>query len=188
MDTPNQEQTVITPAVDGLENEATTHIPDQGEIEQALDLGNRQVLGTQMRTETTLETDAPALNAGIKEPVEVETKPVLEVAEIFTALAAAPSTVYGIPEQLLAGYIGEQIRAGNENINLTQSYLTESPDAADARHTLALNNLLPQIEMAQKSGITFEAGEAQLASEKLQEIIAIRNTEAVEGNGLSIGG
>jgi hypothetical protein len=112
---------------------------------------------------------------------------VVEVAEMFTALAATPGTSYGIPEQLLAGYIGEQIRAGNQNINLTQSYLTESPDAADARHTLALNNLLPQIEMAQKSGITFEAGEAQLASEKLQEIFAIRNTEKIDESRFSIG-
>jgi hypothetical protein len=112
---------------------------------------------------------------------------VVDVAEMFTALAATPGTAYGIPEQLLAGYIGEQIRAGNQNINLTQSYLTESPDAADARHTLALNNLLPQIEMAQKTGITFEAGEAQLASEKFKEIIAIRNTETIDERRFSIG-
>jgi hypothetical protein len=112
---------------------------------------------------------------------------VVDVTEIFTALAATPGTAYGIPEQLLAGYISEQLRAGNQNINLTQSYLTESPDAADARHTLALNNLLPQIEMAQRSGITFEAGEAQLASEKLQEIFAIRNTEKIDESRFSIG-
>jgi hypothetical protein len=111
-----------------------------------------------------------------------------EIAERFAAVAAAPGTTFGIPEKLLAGYIDEQLRAGNTSINLTQSYLTESPDAADARHTLALNNLLPQIEMAQRAGITFEAGQAQLASEKFKEIIAIRNTEATDESRFSMGG
>jgi hypothetical protein len=122
-----------------------------------------------------------------EEKPKQDVKQALEVAEEFAELAAAPSTAYGVPEQLLAGYIDEQIRAGNNNINLTQSYLTDSPDEADARHTLALHNLLPLIEVAQMSGITFEAGEAQLASEKLQEIIAIRNTETIDESRFSVG-
>jgi hypothetical protein len=113
---------------------------------------------------------------------------VVDVADTFARVAAAPGATFGVAEKLLAAHIDEQLRAGSTNINLTQSYLTEDPEAADARHTLALNNLAPHIATAILAGVTFEAGEAQLASEKLQEIIAIRNTEAVEGNGLSMGG
>jgi hypothetical protein len=113
---------------------------------------------------------------------------VVDVADIFARVAAAPGATFGVAEKLLAAHIDEQLRAGSDHINLTQSYLTEDPKAADARHTLALNNLSPQIEMAQKAGITFEAGEAQLASEKLQEIIAIRNVEAADESRFSIGG
>jgi hypothetical protein len=113
---------------------------------------------------------------------------VVDVAEMFARVAAAPGATFGVAEKLLADHIDEQLRAGSDYINLTQSYLTEDPKAADARHTLALNKLSPQIEMAQKAGITFEAGEAQLASEKFKEIIAIRNVEAADESRFSIGG
>jgi hypothetical protein len=113
---------------------------------------------------------------------------VVDVAEMFARVAAAPGATFGVAEKLLADHIDEQLRAGSDHINLTQSYLTEDPKAADARHTLALNNLSPQIEMAQRAGITFEAGEAQLASEKFKEIIAIRNVEAADESRFSIGG
>jgi hypothetical protein len=109
---------------------------------------------------------------------------VVDVAEMFAGVAAAPGATFGVAEKLLADHIDEQLRAGSDHINLTQSYLTEDPKAADARHTLALNNLSPQIEMAQKAGITFEAGEAQLASEKFKEIIAIRNAETPDEGAL----
>jgi hypothetical protein len=112
---------------------------------------------------------------------------VVDVADIFARVAAAPGATFGVAEKLLAAHIDEQLRAGSDHINLTQSYLTEDPKAADARHTLALNNLSPQIEMAQKAGITFEAGEAQLASEKFKEIIAIRNAETPDEGRFSIG-
>jgi hypothetical protein len=105
---------------------------------------------------------------------------VVEVAEMFAQVAAVPGTSFGVPEKLLAVYIEEQLRAGSNHINLTQSYLTEDPKAADARHTLALNQLLPLIEEAQKTGVTFESGEALLAGEKFREVIAVRPHEEAE--------
>jgi hypothetical protein len=105
---------------------------------------------------------------------------VVDVAEMFAQVAAAPGTTFGVPEKLLAAYIEEQLRAGSEHINLTQSYLTEDPKAADARHTLALNQLLPLIEEAQKTGVTFESGEALLAAEKFREVIAVRPNQEEE--------
>jgi hypothetical protein len=112
---------------------------------------------------------------------------VADVAEMFAQVAAAPGATFGVAEKLLADHIDEQLRAGLRHIDLTQSYLTEDPKAADARHTLALHNLSPQIEMAQKAGVTFDAGEAQLASEQFKEIIAIRNKETPEEQRFSMG-
>ena len=105
---------------------------------------------------------------------------VLDVAEMFAQVASAPGTAFGVPEKLLAGYIDEQLRAGSQHINLTQTYLTEDPSVADARHTLALHQLLPLIENAQNSGVTFDSGQAQLASEKFREVIAIRPSREEE--------
>ncbi|HTF72554.1 MAG TPA: hypothetical protein VK638_58775, partial [Edaphobacter sp.] len=110
----------------------------------------------------------------------VKAAEVVDVAEMFAQVAAAPGTTFGVPEKLLAAYIEEQLRAGSDHINLTQSYLTDDPKAADARHTLALNQLLPLIEEAQKKGVTFESGEALLAGEKFREVIAVRPHEEAE--------
>jgi hypothetical protein len=99
---------------------------------------------------------------------------VVDVTELFAQTAAAPGTTFGVAEKLLAAHVEQQLRAGVEHIDLTQSYLTEDPKAADARHTLALNNLLPLIETAQKNGVSFDSGEAIAAGEKFRELIAVR--------------
>ena len=102
------------------------------------------------------------------------------VAQMFAHFVAAPGTTFGVAEKMLAAHIEEQLRAGMDHVNLTQSYLTEDPKAADARHTLALHNLLPLIETAQKNGVSFDSGEALSAGEKFREVIAVRPSEQGE--------
>jgi hypothetical protein len=110
---------------------------------------------------------------------------VVDVAQMFAEVAAARGTTFGVAEKLLAAHIEQQLRAGVDHIDLTQSYLTEDPKVADARHTLALNHLLPLIETAQKNGVSFDSGEAIAAGEKFKEVIAVRPNEE-EGNRFSI--
>jgi hypothetical protein len=188
MDTINQEPNIISDIETPREAEQNQLFEQRREQLVPADSTNRGSIVLEKQGEQIWKSpDVPEIApTSVRVQEEQELKPA-EIAERFAAVAAAPGVSYGVPEQLLAGYIDEQIRAGNHNINLTQSYLTESPDEADARHTLALSKLLPLIEAAQMSGITFEAGEAQLAGEKLREIIAIRNVEAA-GNRFSVGG
>jgi hypothetical protein len=110
----------------------------------------------------------------------VETPELVDVAQMFAEVAAAPGTTFGVAEKLLAGHIEQQLRAGVDHIDLTQSYLTEDPKAADARHTLALNTLLPLIEKAQENGVSFDSGEANLVDRKFKEVIAVRPSEEEE--------
>jgi hypothetical protein len=107
---------------------------------------------------------------------------VVDVAQMFAQTAVAPGTTFGVAEKLLAAHVEQQLRAGVDHIDLTQSYLTEDPKAADARHTLALHNLLPLIETAQKNGVSFDSGEAIAAGEKFRELIAVRPGREEENN------
>ena len=187
MDTINQERNIIADAETPRVAEQNQLFDPRLEQLALADATNREsVVFEKQREQFWKSLDVSGIAPNVRGQAEQEVKPA-EIAEGFAAVAAARGVAYGVSEHLLAGYIDEQIRAGNHHINLTQSYLTESPEEADGRHTLALNKLLPLIEVAQLSGITFEAGEAQLAGETLREIIAIRS-EPVDGNRLSVSG
>jgi hypothetical protein len=111
-----------------------------------------------------------------------------DLAQMFAEFVAAPGISFGVAEKLLAAHIEEQLRAGMDHVNLTQSYLTDDPKEADARHTLALHNLLPLIETAQRNGISFDSGEAISAGQKFKEVIAVRPTNREEENRFSVTG